>query len=969
MVPSGRHLVAGFTDGTLRLFDLTNKFTHRSIFSNDSFDADDSSRSSSEPLFDSDSSSDEEDHDKLSPSKSTKSRMVCSKSHQRYGTVACQIHAKGVHTSLQMTVAVSPDGLYAFGGVARGSMEMVAVHLANLENHIDVDCTKGLNMLDLLEVQRHADAKLRGFGACTRLQSDASNDTTYILLTGKGIKNIHIWSFVPAKQKWTCLYDTQTNGNSISLLHFRYTPEDNYLQALSKSDQQKVRVWDLSYEQHQGIKESKYYKATSPKKGNPKSRPKRPAYIDLPMTESTLGIGGDFLFGGSYQQISLVNLNMEAPYNTTEIGMPGCESRRVGRQQRGELKSLRQVAGMTMGSSHALFELSDGSIMHYANGAMRQNAIQVLPKTCEGDSNSSTICVARIGNSGVAISALAFSSKIVMHKIGAASSEGYWGFHGIRHSRKCFDHSPLHTDSKVNVDSIVCSRTSSLPNQVANTNTPSLGRHQRRCENTPSPLMARTFTNKCKTKELRHVASQYERSAKVSPENVKTQSSPSTIHGLSKKTAQDLVSILSPEPLTSVKRETSKEVRDRNQSTGKESEAYVTTVPQSENDPKHITNLISPVRVVTMGQSAKRHVSTNNETKTKLKHDSVTRTTKATKITKQKLKGDDRNNSKGMTIHVASSAVQKKNNPKEAIRNIKNSNVLVEPHVALPTSSCKSSKQLKTAQTRTKLTEIHGKTDDSSLPPTKLKEGKKSRTVSPVLGEPKDKRIKVKKKNGDQKQDVANMLQEQKNNLVLHLRIPRNPKLPNESYETELKHNLSGKILSGKEGVSNSVPLAANPKKARVREPSVEKKSKKRKISSVKKTGDKNKINAVCSKTTDITQKGNKNVAVNELKRMKVGLSFLDSLKPRLKTKKPIIEFPPETPKCEQMRINLAMEHRAVHESLRKQVLESVVQLIRSAENVSKSNDELRSTFERSMENYKDILVSNSSVSIPFVSM
>eukprot|EP00546_Thalassionema_frauenfeldii_P000923 CAMPEP_0178937866 /NCGR_PEP_ID=MMETSP0786-20121207/26011_1 /TAXON_ID=186022 /ORGANISM="Thalassionema frauenfeldii, Strain CCMP 1798" /LENGTH=407 /DNA_ID=CAMNT_0020616517 /DNA_START=206 /DNA_END=1429 /DNA_ORIENTATION=+ len=357
-----------------------------------------------------------------------------------------------------------------------------------------------------------------------------------------------------------------------------------------------------------------------------------------------------------------------------------------------------------------------------------------------------------------------------------------------------------------------------------------------------------------------------------------------------------------------------------------------------------------------MGQSAKRHVSTNTETKTKLKHYSATSATKATKITKQKLKGDDRNSSKGMTIHAHAHAAIQRKNPKEAIRNGKHSNVFVEPQVALPTSSCNPSKQLKTAQTRTKLTEIHAKTDDSSLPPTKSKGGSKSRTVSPVLGEPKDKHIKVKKKNGNQKQDVAKMLQEQKNNLVLHVRIPRNPKLPNEPYQTELKHNSNGKILSGKEGVSNSVPTAGNPKRARVREPSVEKKGKKRKISAVKRTVDKNKIKAVCSKTTDITQKGNRNVALNELKRMKVGLSFLDSFKPRLKTKKSIIEFPPETPKCEQMRINLAMEHRAVHESLRKRVLESVAQLIRSAENISRSNDELRSTFERSMENYKDML-------------
>ena len=41
--------------------------------------------------------------------------------------------------------------------------------------------------------------------------------------------------------------------------------------------------------------------------GTKHERPKRPPYKDLSGTESTLGIGGDFGFGGClYEQISLV---------------------------------------------------------------------------------------------------------------------------------------------------------------------------------------------------------------------------------------------------------------------------------------------------------------------------------------------------------------------------------------------------------------------------------------------------------------------------------------------------------------------------------------------------------------------------------------------------------------------------------------------------------------------------------------
>ena len=150
--------------------------------------------------------------------------MVDSRSNQRYGAVSCQIHARGVHTSLLMDVAVSEDGLYAFGGVQRGSVELAAVYLGDVEGYLDErlssssssssslgralaapglkyddsdgrggdDETPGI--LDLIQVDRHADAKLKGFGACTRLWNGwerargGVERPEYLLCTGKGIK-------------------------------------------------------------------------------------------------------------------------------------------------------------------------------------------------------------------------------------------------------------------------------------------------------------------------------------------------------------------------------------------------------------------------------------------------------------------------------------------------------------------------------------------------------------------------------------------------------------------------------------------------------------------------------------------------------------------------------------------------------------------------------------------------------------
>ena len=206
--------MAGFTDGTLRLFDLTG------IFAKDKNHPDNTrhhhgKKEDHEGLFDDDASSSSENSFHSSGSNAANvsaggkgnTSIVNSHSNQRYGAVACQIHARGVHTSLLMDVAVSEDGLYAFGGVQRGSVELAAVYLGDVEGYLDgkLDETKNGNngkqasnetpgLLDLIQVDRHADAKLKGFGACARLWNGwerARNGVErpeYLLFTGKGIK-------------------------------------------------------------------------------------------------------------------------------------------------------------------------------------------------------------------------------------------------------------------------------------------------------------------------------------------------------------------------------------------------------------------------------------------------------------------------------------------------------------------------------------------------------------------------------------------------------------------------------------------------------------------------------------------------------------------------------------------------------------------------------------------------------------
>lgn len=193
--PSGRHIIAGFTDGTLRLFDTTGRlWSKKQMFrGDDSSDSDSSETKKSriendlENLFDCDSS-DSEDEDQPHNTSNQKDKYVMSKEFKHFGAVACQIQAKGVITSLLMHVDCSEDGSFAFGGVLRGSTELVAAHLSPLERfHDKFDSNSGkVCILDLIKVYRFSDAKLKGFGACTRLKDTIRPE--YRLFTGKGIK-------------------------------------------------------------------------------------------------------------------------------------------------------------------------------------------------------------------------------------------------------------------------------------------------------------------------------------------------------------------------------------------------------------------------------------------------------------------------------------------------------------------------------------------------------------------------------------------------------------------------------------------------------------------------------------------------------------------------------------------------------------------------------------------------------------
>lgn len=219
------------------------------------------------------------------------------------GLLIGQIRARGMHTSLLVTVKFSEDARFCFAGVTKGSSEMLAIDMGKLlvewspygsipkslekfearefcnVNSLIEPCLDDLQQIQLANLVTfiHSDAKLRGFGSVACVTSPKvgpkySKDVRYKLACGKGIKNIHIWLFkvseylnatennslkdshventpvisassssVPLQGKWECIYDVASNGNTLTHIEFRH----NGKELLSKSANMNIRVWDL----------------------------------------------------------------------------------------------------------------------------------------------------------------------------------------------------------------------------------------------------------------------------------------------------------------------------------------------------------------------------------------------------------------------------------------------------------------------------------------------------------------------------------------------------------------------------------------------------------------------------------------------------------------------------------------------------------------------------------------------------
>jgi len=222
------------------------------------------------------------------------------------GTLVGHIQAKGLHTNLLLTVKVTDDGRFCFGGVVNGSSEVVGIDLGRLPYHeagslagssshagsgsaVKYKGGKATVDADMITIYSHFDAKLRGFATATRVgtaphiavgataAAAAAAASRYRLVCGRG-RVLHIWEFVPESTgpRWTCLCDVATNGNTIETIEFR----NGGAEMLSKSAGAVLRVWDMR-----------------PFETDPTAKP---TFDDIPNSVDVKSLMGDFALGGIY---------------------------------------------------------------------------------------------------------------------------------------------------------------------------------------------------------------------------------------------------------------------------------------------------------------------------------------------------------------------------------------------------------------------------------------------------------------------------------------------------------------------------------------------------------------------------------------------------------------------------------------------------------------------------------------------
>ena len=265
------------------------------------------------------------------------------------GVLVGHIHAKGLHTNLLLTVKITEDCRFCFGGAMTGSSEILAIDLGRLPVESTIGGRSKLNAeinAELITIYSHFDPKLRGFGNAAlvskTIASGTSNNATYRLVCGRA-RLLHVWEFCPeSTQQWTCMYDVATNGNTIECIEFRCGGHE----VLSKSVGANLRVWNLnSYETDPSI---------------------RPSYEDIPNSADVKSLLEGFAFGGVYN-FAVVKIGAPKEANRDAFEMPERSTQDDNGQRRKRMmRQIDTVIG-TSDAQHALVLCTDGGVMYFKN--------------------------------------------------------------------------------------------------------------------------------------------------------------------------------------------------------------------------------------------------------------------------------------------------------------------------------------------------------------------------------------------------------------------------------------------------------------------------------------------------------------------------------------------------------------------------------------------------------------------------
>lgn len=268
--------------------------------------------------------------------------------HRNYDIVG-HIQAKGLHTNLLLKLKITSDSRFCFAGVTKGSSEMVAIDLGKLPvwgNSLTIGKKQTRSIAECVSSFTHQDPKLRGLGDAVAVVDDShALAKEYRLVCGLGIKNIHIWQFVPPDvaegstvPQWTCVYDFATNGNTIECAKFR-----GFNQVLSKSTLMNIRIWNLDRGDDVVTK---------------------PTFVDIPNTQDARVIMSSFCFGGTYD-LAVVRLDASGKLNRDEFEIPGRSTEDdKGQRRKRMMRQIDEIIGTDDGK-HVLVLCTDGGVLYF----------------------------------------------------------------------------------------------------------------------------------------------------------------------------------------------------------------------------------------------------------------------------------------------------------------------------------------------------------------------------------------------------------------------------------------------------------------------------------------------------------------------------------------------------------------------------------------------------------------------------